>query len=256
MLTYQSASPSGWVAASPSVGGGSGVAVGTFASLPGTCAVGDMYVFTDSVFNYAVCTTTNVWRYFLHGKEGNPVSPASGWTGTNNGANWTATDAGGSVHVVMTNGGANWRFLRRSVPGSTPYTVTTYLTVFAGVSNTALNGIYFYDGTKLMGIEFMTQASVNTLRVQKMNNVTTDNSTPASMASNAFILPSFVSGTWLRLANNGTNLIFSYSLDGVTFTSMFSEAVGTFITPTSYGVGGLNASSVDSRTSFHSVFVE
>jgi hypothetical protein len=46
-----------------------------------------------------------------------------------------------------------------------------------------------------------------------------------------------------RLADDGATLTFAYALDCRTFTTIFSEAVGTFITPTKYGFGGLNADS-------------
>ncbi len=232
-------------------GSGGSTTVGTFASLPGTCAVGDMYVFTDSVFNYAVCTTTNVWRYFIQGKEGTPVAPVSGWTGTNTGANWTATDSGGGAHILITNSSLNWRLLTKNQPG-TPYNVTAYWTGNLTTGNTSLSGLYFYDGTKLMGIEIL---SSSIFRVNKMNSVTSDNSTAASFTGyNGF--PSMATGIWARLTNSGSNLTFSWSADGVTFTTLFTEAIGTFITPTKYGIGGLTTSSGGTVTAdFQSVFL-
>ena len=80
-------------------GGGSTITTGTYASLPGTCTVGDMYVFTDSVYNFAVCRSTNVWTYFLNGKIAVPPGVVSGWTGVNTGANWIASDANGTVYL-------------------------------------------------------------------------------------------------------------------------------------------------------------
>ena len=47
--------------------------------------------------------------------------------------------------------------------------------------------------------------------------------------------------TWLR--NDGTDLYFDYSLDGANFINLWSEAVGSFITPTQYGFGGISDTS-------------
>ena len=55
-----------------------------------------------------------------------------------------------------------------------------------------------------------------------------------------FIHNPFLSPIWIQLRNDGTDLYFDYSLDGANFTNLWSEAVGSFITPTQYGFGGLS----------------
>ncbi len=38
-------------------------------------------------------------------------------------------------------------------------------------------------------------------------------------------------------------MYFDYSLDGANFINLWSEAVGSFITPTQYGFGGISVTS-------------
>lgn len=86
-----------------------------------------------------------------------------------------------------------------------------------------------------MGIEMLTQnGGANIYRVQKMTNSTTDSSSAAS-TGNIY----FVDGACFRLRNDGSTLYFEYSMDGWNFVTLFSESVGTFITPDKIGWGAL-----------------
>ena len=63
-------------------------------------------------------------------------------------------------------------------------------------------------------------------------------------ANNQIQIPLPVNGgLYARWRNNGTNLYADYSLDGSNWINFYSEAVGSFITPTSYGFGGLSVGS-------------
>ena len=44
-------------------------------------------------------------------------------------------------------------------------------------------------------------------------------------------------GYWLRIKNDSTNRVYSYSLNGIDFQPIFSEATGTRITENTFGVG-------------------
>ena len=104
-----------------------------------------------------------------------------------------------------------------------------------------------YDGTKLIGIEFLTGGSASrVMRVEKITNVTTDSGTAVSFTLTAgtamnYSLPAPDTGGWfVRWRDDGSSIFADYSLDGSNWTQIFTESVGTFITPTAYGVGGLN----------------
>ena len=109
-------------------------------------------------------------------------------------------------------------------------------------TNSNMTGVYFYDGTKLMGLEFVTQTRAtaglgNILRVERMADVSTDTST--AYQSTAFTINPTTSCIFVRLRNNGTTLYFDIALDGVSYYPVYSETVGSFITPTDVGFGGL-----------------
>jgi hypothetical protein len=153
------------------------------------------------------------------------------------------TVSGGPIFMKIPDTAAlNWRGLFVNQP-STPYKLQAQITAAlssAGGANSQDVGIYFYNGTKLMGLEVLSQAGGFTPRVEKITNVTTDSGSAASTF--ALLVGSRVfSGTiWIQLRNSGTTLSFDYSLDGVNYTNAFSEAVGTFITPTQIGFGGIS----------------
>jgi hypothetical protein len=158
------------------------------------------------------------------------------------------TDVNGSLSIAIArNASTNLRLVTKT---ATPASVTAMLMQQMELTSTIGFGLYFYDGTKLMGIECVgTTAPISAvaLKVVKYTNVTTVSTTP-------FNLPLFgVPGVWpgpiyLQITNGGGTLAFLWSIDGITFHSVFSEAAGTFLTPTAYGVGGGNASSTTSDT--------
>lgn len=244
-------------------GGGPNVTSGTFSSLPGTCThtatQSDLYYFTNSWWINTVCTATNTWSYWGQNGFGTPAGPAAGWTLVNTASNCgsgasvciaISDDSAGDVYLnINNNASLNWRIADKSTPG-TPYTIDTYIRASQAMASTDAAGVYFYDGTKLMGLEMLGQGTGNNapfLRVEKITNVTTDNSTAASNrvsatgeTSNGTYVGPLFGGICLRLANDGSTLTFAYSLDCRNYNTLFSEPVGTFITPTNYGFGGLS----------------
>lgn len=189
---------------------------------------------------------------------GPPDSTTFAWVNQGSSA---VVQTAGSGHPIMitipTDASLNWRGRSLAQP-STPYKLTVYirsdeLQNVSGAASTM--GIYFYDSTKMMGIEFLNLAGggllwCNQIRVEKMANVTTDTGTsatlpagggacsPVSGGGNAF--PQGYGGFFLRIKNDGSTLTFSYGFDGDNFIDLYSESVGTFITPTKIMFGGLN----------------
>ena len=177
------------------------------------------------------------------------VAPAVGnFTFINQGgASATQTVSGGPIFMLLPNTvAANWRGLFLAQP-TTPYKVQILSrSIFGGnPTNSFTTGLYFYDGTKLMGIEALGQVAGWVTRIEKITNVTTDNSTAATIGSQGLnnTTTNAHSPAWYQLRNNGSTIFFDYSWDGVNFTNAFSEAIGTFITPTQIGWGGINVNS-------------
>jgi hypothetical protein len=185
---------------------------------------------------------------------GGNTAPVSGWTGVNVSAAWSAVDVEGAIEATLgdTGAGVQWRGLFKAVP-ATPFHVIFHLKVYTNWTNSVAFGMYFYDGTKLYGIEYLTQTSqVMALRVQKITNVSTDGSSAMTGAVPNRIRPFMrhppfcYVDLYLRLGNDGANLTFDWSGNGVTWTNLFTEAVGSYMTPTHYGFGGLNIGTGDS----------
>ncbi len=178
-----------------------------------------------------------------------PSIPAiSDFTWVNQGSS-TATQvlANGPIMATLEDAsGLEWRGLFKNVLGAAPYKVQAQLRgLSAGYSNSQNIGLYFYDGTQLMGFECLIQSGGVLPRVERINSVTSDNGTAATYGSQsqAQMFNPYLSPMWLQLRNDGTDLYFDYSLDGANFINLWSEAVGSFITPTQYGFGGISVTS-------------
>jgi hypothetical protein len=193
--------------------------------------------------------TGTKWAAGGGGGGGSSCPALSSFTWVNQGAS-TAIQNGSSsgpilMHIVDSSS-LNWRGLFVAQP-STPYKVQAQfrMAIGKGFVSSQDAGIYFYDGTKLMGFEFLTQTTGILPRVERINNVNSDNSTVASGPTQFTGNPisPFFSPLWVQLRNSGTTLFFDYSFDGVNFINFYSEAVGTFITPTKIGFGGISVAS-------------
>lgn len=176
-----------------------------------------------------------------------PAPPAvSSFTWANQGTA-TATNPGTAISLVVPSTSTlNWRLLYVSQP-STPYRVESFISEWQLPYNTSASdaGLYLYDGIKLEGFEDLFLANAHYLRVEHITNVSTDGSTV--WGSNATPYTYYVSldtnGMYLGWCNDGTNLYAEFSTDGITWASLYSEAVGSFITPADVGFGGVSENS-------------
>jgi hypothetical protein len=178
------------------------------------------------------------------GSSGGTAGPLSGWTAVNTGSNWTAADLNGGIGVTITTDAAsNWRVLTKAIP-ATPFVISFhYRATLWPVSTVSIAGVYFSDGTKFEGLEIYSTASTGlTLRVLKMNDdIGTGATVAASISQAAATAPISLTSAdgYSQLADDGTTLTWSWSLDGEIWTVLWSEGVGSFLTPTTYGFGGL-----------------
>jgi hypothetical protein len=185
------------------------------------------------------------------------------WTWVNQGSD-TAANVGTDLVLTMVNdSGLNWRLFTQNVPGSTPWEAKAYLSVgseaspLAGSGAATDGGIYLYDGTKLLGIEFLWLGSYSTatnypqLRVERIANVTSDNSTvynPATTGLSGYLGFQSTGAVWVRWCDDATNLKAYYSMDGSSWTKFYTESVGTWLTPTKAGFGGVNLLTTQTQT--------
>ncbi|OAF10260.1 hypothetical protein AXW67_25915 [Bradyrhizobium neotropicale] len=151
--------------------------------------------------------------------SGRPTAASTGllnWL--NQGSSTTADNAVGFSLNVTTSNGLTGVF--RSAP-STPYTITALIA--ATRSSTSYNGvgIGWYDGTnKLHVLSYATQnGGPPYFEVEKWNSPTSFSANDLTSANNGFSQP-----IWLRVADDGTNVSFAFSQDGVNFLTLFSTA--------------------------------
>lgn len=181
------------------------------------------------------------------GGAGGIVAALSSFTWVNQGS---ATAAQGSSNgpILMTLpkvSSLNWAGLFLTPP-STPYKVIAELhCITQDFLDSQVCGVYFYDGTKLLGFEFLMQTGGTQPRIEHITNITTDGSTPQSGLQQIQAQPiaPIPAPLWVQLRDDGTNLYVDYSPDGVNFINWYSEAVGSYLTPTQIGFGGVNVTS-------------
>jgi hypothetical protein len=132
---------------------------------------------------------------------------------------------------------------------STPYSIAAEFSEISAQPQSGgaaqVAGLYLSDGTKFEGLECLQAPSGSSLRVEHLTNFSTDGGTvfgPDAFVATSAVLPFTTSCTqgamYARWRNNGTTLFADVSPDGVVWQNVYSEAVGSFITPTSYGWGG------------------
>lgn len=170
-----------------------------------------------------------------------PVPPAVGsFTWVNQGSSTTSNNGNSIAMSISDNSALNWRFLTQSNAYSTPYSIAAFWKAQQYSSGAQTSGLYFTDGTKFLGFEFLvTSGPTFTIRVERIANSTTDGSTVKS-DTGFFLTDPVTGGIYARLRNNGTTLFVDVSSDGSNWTNYYSEAVGAYLTPTGYGWGGVS----------------
>lgn len=151
------------------------------------------------------------------------VPASSGFSWVNQGTA-TITEVAGKALTIANSGTSGLALRVKAVPG-TPYRLVvlmqhTGLHVFGGF-NDSVSYCGWYDGTnKFSGIGLLNRNNSNGAQITQDNytNPTTYTSTSASFnhSPNGDVL--------FGLADDGTNVTFSYSMDGVNFVTVFSVA--------------------------------
>lgn len=123
------------------------------------------------------------------------------------------------------------RGLYKAAPGSTPWDwYGLVLAATAGVGGTYDVGLFVSDGTKLITLGIRGYGTSPVIGTYKWTNVTTYSATVNSDSFTIYTTP-----MWLRIHNDGTNLSFLYSFDGMMWRTL-TAAVGvtSFLSAVSY----------------------
>ena len=220
-------------------GGGSSVASTAFASLPGTCTSGSLYLFTDAAYTSALCGASNTYQYFTGYGLATPP-PLAGWTGDNM-LTATAGAAKGMWRIAnaATAAATTLQAQYRPVPGST-YTLDVQIlpetgqqTGCSGVQSTGI-GVRDSGGkyiTLNMGSGFTTTTGLNYMFDGRWNSATSRNNTPdtfGNVAQNTTL--KFQSPYFIRMVVDATNVTFSTSYNyGVNWIQFSQIAWGAFL---------------------------
>lgn len=135
----------------------------------------------------------------------------------------SATTANQATGLQITGvSGQFWQTLTKAVP-ATPYSITAEIQCYYsgnGVNGTATigGGIGWTDGTKL---HLLALQNANLL-VAKFTNFTTFSAN--DFADGNFPQYNFLYPTWLKIKDDGTNVVFYFSAEGSTFQQLFSVA--------------------------------
>ena len=216
---------------------------GTYASRPAVSGGGQRFACTDSPVGDWVCVS-GVWRPIVDGVVGVEVPP-TGWTWVNQGAA-TVDTSKGAIHLAApSTAPTQLRAYVRTAP-ATPWTVTACVSLLPTLSTTsgafAVGGlVYRESGTGEM-ITFVVTwvydatASYYTITSGKLNSAT---SFSAPYFAHRIAAPGRV---WLRIADNGTNRISSWSNDGKNFAALHTVSRTDWLTADQYGIAAEGAS--------------
>lgn len=193
----------------------------------GTLSVSGPYV-TDGSTKYLMFPT-------LHAVTP-PVTANFSFLNSTQGSATETDTTGGGIYLQDLNNTINIRFYGETK--SPPYTIImdVYYQTPGGTNDWA--GMAISDGTKYETFGPQTATHID---VATWTNSTTFSATPFALTYTSSVpafTPAFVT---LKLADNGTNRVWSYSLNGGnTFVQVLSEASGTFLTPTQLGIFVIN----------------
>jgi hypothetical protein len=208
-------------------------------------------------------TNARIWPGLYNHPDAPPPSPGSlddefdagslagSWSWVNQGSA-SVSFAKSYLNLKTTSDSSNnyLRILVKTAP-STPWTVTTKMWINTPSSNALMFGLAVRESsTGKLVVFYVRPYSSNGLAVTTFSD-------PNTAASDLSIGGPYVFGVtapvYLRITDNGTNLLFSWAINGVTFTQFYSVSrtgylasgpnqVGLFVCDRLVGTGGLTLS--------------
>lgn len=184
-----------------------------------------------------------------------PPNVSSGWTWANQ-LSSTANNNGATLLLARSNQSTNsTSIFTQSVPGSTSWSVQAFIKLIPQLSTAngncgavSLGGLVVYDGTKAEDLNVICyQGSNNGLESEQYSTLTGTGSVVANYGWQG--APQAIQGMYLELCDDGTNLRHYYSVDGVNYFRVYTEAVGSFL-GTITGVGFSILNEVGSGTTY------
>lgn len=159
---------------------------------------------------------------------------AATWTTVNFGTGDALTDTTTGLNLSVTRHASDWFRLATIASGSPPYTITAAMLSLYPLTSAARINLCLRNSTSSKIIVFgpIYTTSDHQLFVTQMNSPTSFNS--HALQSNFGILAPML---FLRINDDGTTRSYQVSADNVTYSTVYSEATGTWITPDQVGWG-------------------
>lgn len=206
---------------------------GTYASIPASGQVtGDLYLTTDGFGLYR--WSGSAWVPF--GPLSQFTAPVSGdFAWINQGTATISTTNGGIVLRDDTpTSGFNWRIRKKAAP-STPYTITACFKLGIATGGLGGGGLCFRQSSdgKLHGFEVQFDTTTLYVDSRKLTSPTSFSADYVLTQHNGRFDGNAM--IYLRIADNGTNRICSWSYDGVNFFEFHSVSRTDFLTADEVG---------------------
>lgn len=223
---------SNWVNDTDATGGGGGgidTTTAAYGSRPAAGNAGDLFFPDNGV--YLDRDTGSVWQSW------GPIFPLTppidgdfAWVNQGSTVKDTTT---GAINLNAYGLGGNWRARVKTMP-ATPFTVTAWFrTMFVGTASQAAGLCFRNSGTDNQIWLHMDAASGWTGRL------VVERYSPAYAGTYINLSAQWMSVFCLRIADNGTNRIYSFSVDGVNFVQVFSHGRTVDFTADQVGFGTL-----------------
>lgn len=209
---------------------GDAVLSGTYANLPSAAVAGRAQLDSDGPFWFQ--DTGSAWLPF------GPVVPMTlpidaNYTWVNQGSALTSS-ANGSVVMTLQGAGSKQGRLRVLAVPATPYKITALLACVTEPIDYYNFGLIWRNSGAGTFVAFeMGQSTTYNMAVSKYNSPLSFNSSYKNVVANTLMQTG--RPLWLRIADDGTNRLSSYSFDGSTFYTWHSVGRTDFLTADQVG---------------------
>jgi hypothetical protein len=201
------------------------LAIGSTGSPPQaqTIGAGSGISITNAAGSVTVASTagtagTGLYRQIM---SATPTSASTGLTTWLNQGSCVVSDSAVGLSIDAPQSATANLCGRYMTAPATPYTTTVLLAATRYSGSTSMTGIGWYDGTaKLQVLSYETNgANGSVVRVRQFTNPTTTSTINFASSFNFFSQP-----IWIQVKDDGTNVSFAFSQDGVNFLVVYSVA--------------------------------
>lgn len=195
----------------------SGNTIGTYVQLPTSPSQGQMHVTTDSPINLVYDGTK--WRGLYRGIV-TTLPPTSGWSWVNQDTATLEEKGALILHSPYVAANDSHRMRMRSLP-TPPFTITALCQMALRPVNPSFGGFTVRDSTTGRHTTMHLLGSTQEIKMADYNSET---SYAGGALAQALVAGVGQYGLWLRLEDDNTDFVFSYSLDGLNFITLKTVA--------------------------------